>query len=213
MPAPLNDKSLDQIGLIHGTDKASDRHNYLNIYERFVAHLRYKPIRVLEIGVLTGASLRMWRDYFPQGQIVGVDIKEKVRIYSENRINIEIADQSDIGRLTEIAQKHGLFDLIVEDGSHIWAHQIIAIRTLIPFVRPGGIYIAEDLHTSYGDRPVNYGAGGGETGASFVLRMAERVLLPHKPLPVGENDPFLLSVAKNIETITFVRKSAIIRKM
>lgn len=67
-------ESLDSIGLRYGTDKASPSNDFLSFYERYFEPLRGRPIKLLEIGVMDGASLRTWRDYFPNGTIIGVDI-------------------------------------------------------------------------------------------------------------------------------------------
>jgi hypothetical protein len=91
--------TLDELGLKYGTDKASLHHNYLNFYEGFVAPLRDQPLTLLEIGVFQGASLRMWREYFPYAKVVGVDIMLSCKQFETDRIKIELADQSNLEHL------------------------------------------------------------------------------------------------------------------
>ena len=141
---------LDLIGLKFGTDKSSASHDYLSIYERFFCHRRNDPLKILEIGVLNGASLKVWEEYFPNSRIIGADIDEGTRRFASGRIEIEIIDQSNLEDLVRLGVRHGPFDIIIEDGSHIWDHQITTLRTLFPFVRDGGFYVVEDLETNYG---------------------------------------------------------------
>lgn len=65
---------LDAIGLRHGTDKASHSNDFLSFYASYLEPIRERAVKLVEIGVLDGASLRTWRDYFLSGSIIGVDI-------------------------------------------------------------------------------------------------------------------------------------------
>src|SRR5215203_706034 len=65
----------------YGTDKGPSGHNYTPYYEEYLQHRRFRALTLLELGVWKGASLRMWRDYFPSATIVGIDNKDRrVRI-------------------------------------------------------------------------------------------------------------------------------------
>src|SRR5438445_12333566 len=90
------ESSLDAIGTRHGTDKSSSHHGYLDFYERFFRDLRYKQITLLEIGVLRGESARMWNEYFEYGKIIGVDVNPEALQSQDDRIIIEIANQSNV---------------------------------------------------------------------------------------------------------------------
>lgn len=150
--APPSDKGLlDQLGHIHGTDKASGGHNYLHFYDRFLHVLRDQPITLLEIGVGGGPSLRMWQDYFPLGKIVGMDIHEQCRESQQGRISIEIGDQGNNGDLDRVRQMHGPFDVIVDDAGHDPNCQMSCYKYMFPYLKPGGFYILEDV----GDRNVS----------------------------------------------------------
>ncbi|MCW2541839.1 MAG: hypothetical protein JWN95_3564 [Frankiales bacterium] len=147
-------ENLTTIAQRFGTDKAG-LHDYTGFYEALLAGRRNDPIKLLEIGVggdanttVGGHSLRMWRDYFPQATIVGLDLYDKKRFESD-RIHIETGDQSDPAVLRRINDKFGPFDVIIDDGSHISAHVITTFTTLFPMLLPGGVYAIEDLQTSY----------------------------------------------------------------
>lgn len=110
---------------------------------------------VLEIGVggygnpvSGGASLRMWRSYFPSATVYGLDISPK-RLPPEPRIVVLEGDQSDEAFLTRLAASYGPFDLVVDDGSHLGRHQRASFAALFPAVRPSGLYVIEDLETAY----------------------------------------------------------------
>lgn len=204
--------TLNALGLHHGTDKSSDKHGYLPIYEAFLAPLRDQEITLLEIGVKEGASLRVWRDYFPRARIVGLDRRRDVRGLAEGRIAIEIANQADAAALEAVAARHGPFDIVIEDGSHLWPHQILAIRTLLPAVKPGGIFISEDLQVSFPPLAERY-AGGAERSAFEVLRdLAERVLRGQDRVQPPELEPGLQRLVPMLAWVLFQRHACILRR-
>ncbi len=118
--------------------------------EFITAYLRHfeglKPKRVLEIGVQGGGSLKIWRDMFPEAEIVGVDILYECKNHEGERIKIEIGDQCDVKFLETL----GMFDIIIDDGGHKMTHQQVSMNTLLANqLNEGGVYVIEDLHTSY----------------------------------------------------------------
>ncbi len=204
--------ALNTIGLKHGTDKASSLHNYLEFYEIFFASLRKEPITILEIGVLKGASLKTWEEYFPRAKIIGADIVAATKRFEHGRVTIELLDQSNVEELVRIAVKHGPFDIIVEDGSHFWEHQITSLRTLFPFVKPSGLYIVEDLQTNYGSLGEKYKGIATRTCVDYLkdwldLKVADDQL----PLHVVE-DAFLRTYGRAIQHMSFYRRACLIKK-
>jgi len=124
--------------------------HYFDIYEKHFAAFRNRDIKFLEIGVFHGGSLQMWKNYFgPRAQIIGVDINPKCKEFEEDNIHIEIGSQEDRGFLRELAAKHGPFDIVLDDGGHSMGQQIVSFQELYNHVRRDGLYLCEDLHTSY----------------------------------------------------------------
>lgn len=124
--------------------------HYFDIYEKHFAPFRNRDIKFLEIGVFHGGSLQMWKNYFgPRAQIIGVDINPLCKEFEEDGISIEIGSQEDPAFLQELAKKYGPFDIILDDGGHTMAQQIISLEQLYTHVRRDGLYVCEDLHTSY----------------------------------------------------------------
>lgn len=140
-------EELYDLAIKYETDKGIP-HNYTYFYHNYFKNKKQKFKKILEIGVYNGGSLRMWRDYFLDSTIYGLDI-QKLEI-NEDRIVTQVVDQSDRRALfsfTEILD-FSYFDLIIDDGSHIMKDQQISLAVLFKKLRPGGVYIIEDLHTS-----------------------------------------------------------------
>jgi len=208
----MTEPSLDAIGIHFGTDKSSRHHDYLNFYEQTFARRRHEPLTLLEIGVFNGASLRTWREYFPNARIVGADIEPMARRWRGDRIEIEYMDQSNLEDLTRVAIKHGPFDIIIEDGSHLWEHQITTLKTLYPFLRAGGLYVVEDLQTNYGDMRAEYRGVASQTCVEFLktwldYHIADTML----PLQTLE-DSFLRTYGRGAVTMTFYKRLCLIEK-
>ena len=204
--------TLDEIGLKYGTDKASSHHNYLNFYENFMAPLREQPIALLEIGVYKGASLATWREYFPYARIVGVDIQPSAKQFEGDRVRIELADQSNLEHMAQLAVAHGPFDLIVEDGSHLWEHQVTSLRALFPFLRNGGHYIVEDLQTNYGGLQANYRGLASQSCMDFLKNWLDLYVADDAVDIDAVEDPFLRTYGRAVEHMTFHRRACVIRK-
>ena len=186
--------TLDDLAKKYNTDKSSEHHDYMRLYEFMLSPLRYETFTLLELGVgipsKEAPSLRVWRDYFPNAQIVGVDIRKISKNFEGDRIAIEIGDASDPSFLTAVFDKYKPH-VIIDDASHFWSHQIIGLRTLLPLLPPGGIYFIEDLQTSfwedseYSDAP--------EDCVSFMLRLIEDVMGSHKGRNISSPEEFHLT--------------------
>ena len=137
------ENELQRLAKQHGTDK----YLYLaSIYWSYLKDLKHKPLRILEIGIKNGASLKMWRDFFPAAQIYGADL----RPIEVSGVFCHCVDQSVPTDIRALAQKTGgRFDILIDDGGHRMSHQQDTFMELFPHVNPGGIYFVEDTHTSY----------------------------------------------------------------
>jgi hypothetical protein len=135
------------------------RHNYEGAYWRFFKDIQFTAKSVLEIGVESGKSLYMWREFFPNARIFGIDINlDCLKLEDQdNRLCVKVGDQSDPEFLKQISQMAGGFDVVIDDGSHIPEHQIITFETLFPLMRSPGIYVVEDMEQRWAG--VDYFAG------------------------------------------------------
>jgi len=136
---------LHDISLKYNTDKSWSKYTY--IYDNYFHNQRDKPMRILEIGIAGGGSLRMWEEYFPNAKIYGVDINPDCRSLASDRTKIFIGDASDIEFFKrEVFPVTGTeFDMIIDDGSHRNDHIIITMNNLFPYVVFGGYYVVEDF--------------------------------------------------------------------
>jgi hypothetical protein len=140
-------------GRYQGTDKMA--HGYIAHYRRVLGPRRFRKLTVFEIGVggfrlaEPGGSLQLWRDYFPRSTVVGLDIVEKTVSYGP-RVSFARVDQSSVADLQRVVAEYGSPDVVIDDGSHVGEHQIISFECLWSTLTSGGIYVIEDLATSYG---------------------------------------------------------------
>lgn len=127
--------------------------HYFQIYEQYFNIFKDKPVKLLEIGIYNGASLKMWREYFHKDStIVGIDIDDNCREFENEQENIycRIGSQEDGNFLNKIIDEFGKFDIIIDDGSHIVSHMIASFNYLfIDGLKENGIYIVEDVHTNF----------------------------------------------------------------
>lgn len=139
-------RTLRQISEACNSNKL--RNKYEPFYERVLGHLRNQPITIVEIGIFEGGSLRMWRDYFPNAQVYGFDVRASY-LFTEDRITTMLVDQSDRAQLEAAMREIGPADVILDDGSHRVIDQQISLGYLFQHVKPGGYYIVEDVQSSY----------------------------------------------------------------
>ena len=145
-------KHIEELNILaekYGTDKHLGKHGYVKHYAKLFHEIKNNNIKILEIGVQEGWSHQMWHDYFPNGTIYGIDITPECKSIENDRIKIEIGDQGDLNFLKDYGSRNGPFDIIIDDGSHMVLHQITSLNVFFPFLKSGGTYVIEDLHTSF----------------------------------------------------------------
>ena len=131
--------------------------HYFDIYHNHFKKYRNKKVTILEFGVFHGGSLQMWKNYFgKRARIIGVDINPECKNLIEDRVEIYIGDQENRSFLKELAKKIGPVDIVIEDGGHTMNQQINTFEEIYPIVKEGGVFLIEDLHTSYW---ADYGGG------------------------------------------------------
>lgn len=138
-------KTLTEIGKFFNTDKATE-HGFTNFYDIKLSPLRLQNLNVLEIGIWKGESLKMWKEYFSNSTIYGIDITDLTYL-QEDRIHIAQADQTDVSKMNNVFEEVK-FDIIIDDGGHSMLQQQLSLISLLHRLKRGGYYIVEDLHTS-----------------------------------------------------------------
>jgi hypothetical protein len=145
---------LNKLALIWGSDKWG-AHWYTQHYHYHFKALRNLKLNVLEIGIggyddtmQGGKSLLTWKAYFKKSKIFGIDLYDK-SFLNDNRITTFKGSQIDKPFLKEVCNSIGNIDIIIDDGSHINSHIIESFLFLFPQLNQNGIYVVEDLETSY----------------------------------------------------------------
>jgi hypothetical protein len=141
--------TLTEIANKHHADKGTEwfeKHSYTETYCNYIPS--DKPVRMLEIGIWHGDSLRMWKEYNPQMSLSGMDINDCSSFFDISICEkVYIKDQTNREHLEEIAKDLTPLDFVVDDGAHQMPHQQISLAVLLKAVKSGGIYFIEDLHT------------------------------------------------------------------
>lgn len=205
---------------LSGSDKQSPgRHQYGAAYAALFRRLKYARIKLLEIGIgghegaSGGESLAAWRSYFPFAKVVGADVLDK-RVLARRNLQIHVVDQGSAESLDQLAALEGPFDVIIDDGSHFNAHQILTFERLFPHLAAGGIYVVEDVQTSYwtpfGGQPVESPAFA-ETCVGYFVALAKYVNHAEFESPDGV-DPTRLAWAQQIRAISFEHNLIVVHK-
>lgn len=221
--ATMTEAGFKEVGDRCGTDKTL-QHGYHRFYPAHIYHLRrFKKFAILEIGYGSGNSIPLWLEMFPNAAVYCLD-----RDIETQGAGYEVlkSDQSSPTALTEsLARVSQPIRLVIDDGSHKPAHQILSFSTIFPSLCEDGVYIIEDIETSYW---VNGSIYGYETRyglfnqwsaieafklvADYVNRSflapCDRSLLEYRMALVGIGP----DVAATISGITFAQNCIIIRK-
>ncbi len=230
----LTDKTSESLLSIHlnNSSLASDKWEAcFNHYERHLASFRGRSeeTTLLEIGVQNGGSLEVWKQYLgKQSRIIGTDINPATGLLNlPDSVATYVGDATDSGWARRLCESKGPFDIIIDDGSHVNADIIKTFSLFFPFIKPGGIYVCEDLHTAYWE---NYGGGlPGERGTAQEMfkEIADLVNIEHwsgrSKQPTDHYMPIIASARLSnpvlslkdlltIESIEFCNSMVFIRK-
>jgi hypothetical protein len=122
--------------------------HYLDIYHRHFAKFVGQEVHIVEIGVFSGGSLEMWKSYFgSKCQVYGIDIKEACKAYEGDRVKIFIGDQADRQFWRRFKEEVPQVDILIDDGGHLPGQQIVTLEEMLPHLRPGGVFLCEDVIT------------------------------------------------------------------
>jgi len=121
--------------------------HYFEVYQRHFSKFVNKPVDVTEIGIYSGGSLNMWKWYFGErSHIRGIDIEPACKTYERDGISIMIGDQEDRNFWKRFKDTVPGIDVLIDDGGHTFEQQIVTLEETLPHIRPGGVYLCEDMH-------------------------------------------------------------------
>jgi hypothetical protein len=120
--------------------------HYFDIYERHFQKFVGREVHVAEVGVYSGGSLKMWRDFFGEGcRVYGIDIEESARAYEDEVTQIFVGDQADRSFWSRFRAVVPRVDILIDDGGHLAEQQIVTLEEILPHLQPGGVYVCEDV--------------------------------------------------------------------
>ena len=132
--------------------KSIKHSTYFEVYDELFSKYRNKKITFVEIGILGGGSLFMWRNFFgPKARIIGIDLNPSAKKWTKYGFEVFIGDQSDVNFWKIFKKKVGEIDIILDDGGHRYIDQITSIECILSNIKQDGIIVVEDTHTSYMD--------------------------------------------------------------
>jgi hypothetical protein len=184
-PMPLAKRSRQSSGRLYdlflsGHDrKVFKLHHYFDIYERHLSRYVDQAPRVLEIGLGDGGSPGLWMEWFgADATIVNIDIDPPGgRLPVDSPVFTETGDQADPAFLARVVEKHGPFDIVLDDGGHTARQQINSFNALYDALRDDGVFICEDTHTSYFDQYKD--AGDDVSMVEYAKKLIDRLHQPY----------------------------------
>lgn len=210
----MQNSELDSIGKRLGTDKSSEKHNYLRKYEFFLSKYKEEVFNLIELGIYKGKSLEMWREYFKNANVIGVDIDDNCREFEDKGVKVEICDLSDMENVVNLGEKYKP-KIVIDDASHVWSHQIKSFMGLFPYIQNGGLFIMEDIGTSFRRYRNSQYSDSLISGYDFLSALAE--IVSGKELNMNDRvknifGDDIISVSNEIDMISFIYGSAIVIK-
>ena len=170
--------------------------NYFSIYERLFEKYQGKKITFVEIGILDGGSLEIWKKYFGKdARIIGIDNNPECKKFENEEYEIIIGSQSDPFFWRKFYKNVGNVDIILDDGGHTNEQQIITLIESNNYINDGGLHVVEDTHTSY---QKHYGNPYKYSFMNFSKKTIDDI---NTTFPTIRN--FNFSLNKNIHSIEF----------
>ena len=209
---------LEQIGFAAGTDKSSIEHGFLDFYEASFKDLRGDSFTLLEIGVLFGQSLKTWADYSSKATVVGIDIADRdLKVKLPSNAHRRFGDASRLEVLDEVVREFGAPRIVVDDGSHLWHHQIETLRYLWPRVLPGGAFVMEDIHTSFPAFGARYQGSSRISAFDYLQELQKWVsggkfMTSPEGMPEIPYDGFVANYWQTIRSMHFFHGTCILHK-
>lgn len=185
---------------------------YFDVYDRHLEkYVGKKPV-VVEVGILQGGGMEMWKKYFGDGAtIIGIDTDYGVFNYQVEGCEYVIGNQESSAFWEEFFKTHSDIDVFIDDGGHTMPQQINTLSCVWNHIKPGGIYICEDTHTSY-----QKDWGGSFRGGSFIeyaKRVTDSVNYEYfKDQPINQHDKAFCEFYSELTSIHFYDSMVVLEK-
>lgn len=178
--------------------------HYFPIYHQHLERFVGTPVSIMEVGIFSGGSLDLWRNYFgPDCHVYGIDIEDSCRQFETEDVSVFIGDQGDPAFWDDIGRQVPGIDIFIDDGSHQPAHQALTLEKVLPLLNPGGVFICEDIHGV--NNPFNEYASGLIAGLNHQQKNG---ITPFQSeIASIHSYPFCLVMEKRPETLTQLKSS------
>ena len=201
-------KTLVEMCEYHATDKEYE-HNYIsNYYEDTFQPIKESVQAFCEIGCgykCELASAKLWREYFTNSKIIICE--PNLREIKENKIQLFKLDQSNEESINEFCESQESFDIILDDGSHKMKDQQVTFAKMFKKLKPGGVYIIEDLHTSIEAKmPEKAAFNWGDPNKTTTLEMLENLEKTGEVISDYMSNEDKIYIEKNIDTCRVLKK-------
>ena len=187
--------------------------HYLAIYDRYFLSFKNRPITIVEVGVGGGGSLQAWDKYFNgQAKVYGIDAAEKSYLNFDPKGQIKViqGNQNDRDFWKRILPEIGKIDIFIDDGGHVSSEQIVTFEEVFPYLNNEGIYICEDVQTSYIPSEPFY-AGPKKTG-TFIEYCKALIDVMNAWATEGQDDFQKTELTRVIHAVNFFTFLIIIEK-
>lgn len=192
----MNYKNTKSYAAFMNSPYRSIKHeSYFNVYDTLLKEYIGKEITFVEVGVLDGGSLFMWKNFFGEkARVIGIEINEHAKVWEEYGFEIFIGSQSDPNFWANFYETVGNVDVILDDGGHTYKQQIITVECSLDNIKSGGKIIIEDTYTSY---EKEYGYPSKFTFIKYASNLVDGVNLRTPKLKTNKQ------VNKRISNISF----------
>ncbi len=182
--------------------------HYFDIYQKHFSRFVGTDCIIVEIGVSKGGSLQMWKAFFgAKAKIYGIDINPHCKEFEEDNIQVFIGSQADRTFLNDFKSNIPKIDILIDDGSHISSQQLITFEELFDYIQDDGIYLCEDIHTSYLE---SY--GGGLKKPSTFIEYSKTLIDKLNAWHIPENELLLSSFTRSTNSLHFYDSILVIEK-
>ena len=201
--------TLDEMGILAGTDKSSIEHDYLRHYEALFSEWRDAPINIIEIGIASGASLKIWPQFFRNATIIGIDINPACARFAGDRVVVRIGSQGDRDFLSGVCREFPP-TIVIDDGSHRADHNRFTFEVVFPQLLSRGLYVIEDLFVHFGPAAGEWSGAGGKPPHDMINDISNKLL-------AGTNgwrpDATLDALAREIDRVVTIPRATVFRKI
>ena len=184
---------LTRLANLYGTDKGSEHNEYIHCYTEFYGpllnHRRYDLKNMLEIGVYRGQSIRMWKDFFVNANIYGLEYQTNLNLEEDRVIFKKGIDAYTKKTVNDFKEKNIKFDFIIDDGPHDMPSWTFVLNNYIDLLEENGVLIIEDIGFMRECHDLIDSFSGDKTRLTPIDRTKTAINIGKNPSYIGGRNP------------------------